>query len=128
MVSEISGHTEETPAAILTGDFNARPDSATHKNLTGSGFVDTFLAAGNEDDQSANTFHAFQGTSYRDKHPAKGPRRIDWILLNDPEGRLTTESHSIIRDAEEVEGLYPSDHYPIAADFGFQEQSSLLED
>jgi endonuclease/exonuclease/phosphatase family metal-dependent hydrolase len=119
-VSEISGRTEETPAAILTGDFNARPDSATHKNLTGAGFVDTFLAAGNEDDQSANTFHAFQGTSYRDKHPAKGPRRIDWIFLKDPEGRLTTESHSIIRDAEEGEGLYPSDHYPIVTDFGLQ--------
>jgi endonuclease/exonuclease/phosphatase family metal-dependent hydrolase len=127
-VSEISGRTQETPAAILTGDFNARPDSATHKNLTGSGFVDTFLAAGNEDDQSANTFHAFQGTSYRDKHPAKGPRRIDWILLNDPEGRLTTESHSIIRDAEEEEELYPSDHYPIVADFGYQVSGNRLQE
>jgi len=120
-VSEITDRAGETPAAILTGDFNARPGSATHKNLTDSGFVDTFLAAGNEDDRGANTFHAFQGTNYRDKHPTRGPRRIDWILLKDPGGRLTTESHTIIRDAEEEAGLYPSDHYPIVADFRFQE-------
>jgi endonuclease/exonuclease/phosphatase family metal-dependent hydrolase len=119
-IAEISDLPGETPAVILTGDFNARPDSATHKNLTESGFMDTSLAAGNEEDQSANTFHAFQGTSYRDKHPARGPRRIDWILLKDPRGRLETESHSIIRDAEEDAGLYPSDHYPIVADFRLQ--------
>jgi endonuclease/exonuclease/phosphatase family metal-dependent hydrolase len=120
-IADLSDLTGDAPAVILTGDFNARPDSATHKNLTASGFVDTYLAAGNEDDQSANTFHAFQGTSYRDKHPARGPRRIDWILLQDPRERLSTESHTIIRDAEEEAGLYPSDHYPIVADFRLQE-------
>jgi endonuclease/exonuclease/phosphatase family metal-dependent hydrolase len=127
-IAEISDLPGETPAVILTGDFNARPDSATHKNLTESGFMDTFLAAGNEEDQSANTFHAFQGTSYRDKHPARGPRRIDWILLKDPRGRLETESHSIIRDAEEDAGLYPSDHYPIVADFRLQVSGDRLQE
>jgi endonuclease/exonuclease/phosphatase family metal-dependent hydrolase len=116
-IAEISDRTGETPAVILTGDFNARPDSATHKILTGSGFMDTYLAAGNEEDHSANTFHAFEGTSYRDKRPARGPRRIDWILLHDPGGRLGIESHNIIRDAEKEAELYPSDHYPIVADF-----------
>jgi endonuclease/exonuclease/phosphatase family metal-dependent hydrolase len=119
-IAEISDRTGENPAIILTGDFNARPNSATHKNLTESGFIDTYLAAGNQEDQGSNTFHAFEGKSYRDKHPARGPRRIDWILLKDPRGRLRTESHSIIRDAEEDAGLYPSDHYPIVADFGLQ--------
>jgi endonuclease/exonuclease/phosphatase family metal-dependent hydrolase len=120
-IAEITDRTGETPAVILTGDFNARPDSATHKNLTQSGFMDTYLAAGHEEDHSANTFHAFKGTGYRDKHPARGPRRIDWILLEDPRGRLRTESHTVIRDAEEDAGLYPSDHYPIVADFRLQE-------
>ena len=120
-IKEITDRTGDAPAVILTGDFNARPDSATHENLTASGFVDTYLAAGNEEDHSANTFHAFQGTSYRDNHPARGPRRIDWILLQDPTGRLSTESHTIIREAEEEAGLYPSDHYPIVADFRLQE-------
>ena len=119
-IAEISDRTGETPAVILTGDFNARPNSATHKNLMESGFMDTYLAAGNEEDDSANTFHAFQGSGYRDKHPARGPRRIDWILLQDPRGRLRTESHTIIRDAEEDAGLFPSDHYPVVTEFRLQ--------
>jgi endonuclease/exonuclease/phosphatase family metal-dependent hydrolase len=115
--TEISDLTGEGPAVILTGDFNARPDSATYKNLTQAGFVDTYLAAGNEDGRAANTFHAFEGMHYSDAHPGRGPRRIDWILLKDPRGRLRTRSHDIIRDAEENSGLYPSDHYPIIAAF-----------
>ena len=114
---EIPGLTGEDPAVILTGDFNARPGSATYKNLTQAGFVDTYLTAGNEDGAAANTFHAFEGARFSDAHPGRGPRRIDWILLKDPRGRLRTGSHNIIHDADEGSGLYPSDHYPIIAEF-----------
>ena len=117
-IAEISGRTDVGPPAIVTGDFNSRPDNRVHKTFTESGFVDSYLAAGNE--EGANTFHAFKGALYRDAHPARGPRRIDWILLKDPEGRLRIDSHKIIRDADEDSGLYPSDHYPIMAEFGFQ--------
>jgi endonuclease/exonuclease/phosphatase family metal-dependent hydrolase len=117
-IVEISAGTGENPAIILTGDFNARPGSATHNNFTESGFVDTFLASGNEDAKGANTFHAFKGTRHR--HPAGGPRRIDWILLKDPQGRLHVTYHHIIRDADEESGLFPSDHYPIVAEFRHQ--------
>jgi endonuclease/exonuclease/phosphatase family metal-dependent hydrolase len=116
-IAELFNRTDENPAFILTGDFNARPGSRTYKNLTESGFVDTYLAADNEGNEDANTFHAFEGTRYRDKHPARGPRRLDWILLKDPEERLRIESHRIVRDADEDSGLYPSDHYPIVAEF-----------
>jgi endonuclease/exonuclease/phosphatase family metal-dependent hydrolase len=119
-IVEIADRTSGDPVIVLTGDFNARPGSRTYKNLTESGFVDTFVAAGNEDDENANTFHAFRGTRYHDPHPSRGPRRIDWILLKGSEERLRIESHSIIRDADEDSGLFPSDHYPIIADFGFR--------
>jgi endonuclease/exonuclease/phosphatase family metal-dependent hydrolase len=119
-ISELSARTGANPTVILTGDFNARPGSRIHKNLTGSGFVDTYLAVGNEDDEGANTFHAFEGTRHHDKHPARSPRRLDWILLKDPEERLRIESHRIIHDADEDSGLYPSDHFPIVADFGLR--------
>ncbi len=123
-IVELSARADRDPAVILTGDFNARPGSRTYKNFTESGFVDTFLTVGNQDDESANTFHAFQGRRYRDKHPARGPRRIDWIFLKDPEDSLRIESHSIIREADEEAGLYPSDHYPIVTDFGFHSKAS----
>jgi endonuclease/exonuclease/phosphatase family metal-dependent hydrolase len=115
-VAEISGRTDVDPPAIVTGDFNSRPGNRVHNTFTESGFVDSYLAAGNE--EGANTFHAFKGALYHDAHPARGPRRIDWILLKDPEGRLRIDSHKIIHDADEDSGLYPSDHYPIMADFG----------
>ena len=114
---EISDRAGGDPVIILTGDFNARPGSRTYKNFVEAGFVDTYHAAGTEDDEAANTFHAFRGASYRDAHPDQGPRRIDWILLQDPKGHLRIESHKIIHDADESSGLYPSDHYPILAEF-----------
>lgn len=109
---EISGHTEQKPPIIVTGDFNSRPGNTTYRNFMEAGFVDTYLAAGGE--EGANTFHAFRGVGYRDAHPERGPRRIDWILLKDSQERLRVKSHRIIRD--ERSGLYPSDHYPILAD------------
>ena len=118
--AEVSDRAAGDRVIILTGDFNARPGSRTYKNLVEAGFVDTYHAVGNEDDEAANTFHAFRGASYRDAHPDQGPRRIDWILLQDPKGHLRIESHKIIHDADESSGLYPSDHYPILADFRIQ--------
>jgi endonuclease/exonuclease/phosphatase family metal-dependent hydrolase len=111
----ISDRTGVDPPVIVTGDFNSRPGNRVHRTFTESGFVDTYLAAGNE--EGANTFHAFKGAPYRDAHPHRGPRRIDWILLKDPKGRLGVKSHRIIHDADEGSGLYPSDHYPIMAGF-----------
>jgi len=115
-VSEISDRADKDPAVILTGDFNARPNSATYRNFTEAGFVDTYLAAGHEDDQHSNTFHAFKGAKFKDERPVRAPRRIDWILLKDPRERLEAESHRIIHDADERAGLYPSDHFPVLAD------------
>jgi endonuclease/exonuclease/phosphatase family metal-dependent hydrolase len=104
------------PAIVVTGKFNDRPGSPTYQNFTRAGFADTYLAAGNEDTQDANTFHAFEGSRFRDAHPERGPRRLDWILLKDPRNRLRVESHKTVRDGDERSGLYPSDHYPVLAE------------
>ena len=114
-IVEISNRTGVDPPAVVTGDFNSRPGNKIHKTFTESGFVDTYLTTGNE--EGLSTFHAFKGTDYRDTHPHRGPRRIDWILFKDPQERLRVESHRIIQDADEGSGLYPSDHYPILAEF-----------
>jgi endonuclease/exonuclease/phosphatase family metal-dependent hydrolase len=101
---------------IVTGDFNCRPRSPTYLNFIEGGFVDVYLAAGNEEGEDANTFHAFKGSRYRDAHPDRGPRRIDWILLKDPDRRMDVKSCSIVRDNDESSGVYPSDHYPVLAE------------
>ena len=106
----------DAPPIVVTGDFNNRPGSPTYQNFVAAGFLDTFLAAGNQDTEDANTFHAFEGPRFRDAHPGYGPRRIDWILLKDPRRRLQIRSHKIVRDGNERTGVYPSDHYPVLAE------------
>ena len=112
-IREISERTGVDPPAIVTGDFNSRPGNKVHNTFIESGFIDTFLAAGNKDGEGSNTFHAFRGGGFRSAHPDRGPFRIDWIFLKDPRGRLRVRSHRIIHDADESSELYPSDHYPL---------------
>lgn len=105
---------EERPA-ILTGDFNCKPGSIPHRTFIEGGFLDTFLASSHEDTADAYTFHAFKGPSFPDNPRRKAPRRMDWVMVRDPEGRFEISSHRILRDADESAGLYPSDHYPVLA-------------
>jgi endonuclease/exonuclease/phosphatase family metal-dependent hydrolase len=112
-LAEIGG---DELSVVVTGDFNSRPGTPVYRNFARAGFVDTYLAAGNQDGRDANTFHAFKGARYRDTRPALGPRRIDWILLKDPKRRVRVGSHLILRDHQEGSGVYPSDHYPVLAE------------
>jgi endonuclease/exonuclease/phosphatase family metal-dependent hydrolase len=118
--AEISDQTSLDIPIIVTGDFNSKPGSPTYRNFAESGFVDTYLAAGNEEGE--NTFHAFEGAQYRDAHPDRGPRRIDWILIRDSQGRIRVKTHRIIRD--ELSGRYPSDHYPLLVELVLESQAS----
>ena len=115
-VSRLTGRFEEVPAVVVTGDFNCRPGTPPNLTFVEGGFVDTYLAAGNEERPGANTFHAFKGLRYREIRPRPKPRRIDWVLLKDPKGLLRPASHRIVHDHDETNGAYPSDHYPIFTD------------
>jgi endonuclease/exonuclease/phosphatase family metal-dependent hydrolase len=105
----------ETPV-VLTGDFNCRPGLSPYRTFVEGGFVDTYLAAGNEDLPDANTFHAFRGKNYQESRPHRKPRRLDWILLRTPQRDARVRSHRILRDGDEKAGIYPSDHYPVMAE------------
>ena len=111
---------------ILTGDFNCdayqppqdgakdRADK-NYRFLIDSGFVDTYLAAGNSDSDHSNTFHGFQGFKFADFGDWTG--RIDWLLTLDGTHRFQVQSAIIIRD--NAAPVYPSDHYPILAELAF---------
>ncbi len=104
--------------AILTGDFNCNPGSRTYRNFAQAGFTDAHRAAGNP---RSNTFHKFQGESFRPDKEA----RIDWILLRGGErgGEWTVSSCQIVRDCEPP--VYPSDHYPVVADLTLMQPPRL---
>jgi endonuclease/exonuclease/phosphatase family metal-dependent hydrolase len=121
ILREIARLRGECLPAVVTGDFNCMPGSLPYQSFVGNGFEDTFLAAGNEDDGDAFTFHAFGGLQHlllrlgdRLRH-GRTPRRIDWILLKDGRRRLRIGAHAILRDRDERSGIYPSDHYPALA-------------
>jgi endonuclease/exonuclease/phosphatase family metal-dependent hydrolase len=122
--------------AIVFGDFNCsrwRPqdDSRSgtpstdepYRFLVSQGFIDCFTAAGNRDSSSSNTFHGFMGENYEPwRHHMLW--RADWILLFDLEGRIRVESCFIVREGEPP--LFPSDHYPVVADFVVQDANTQL--
>jgi endonuclease/exonuclease/phosphatase family metal-dependent hydrolase len=101
---------------IMTGDFNCNPDDPVHSLLQSSGLEDAYVATGHEDSEQSNTFHAYGWSkSSTSGTRRRGPMRYDWILFADPSRTLRPISCEIIRDAQPP--LYPSDHYPVVAEF-----------
>lgn len=96
----------ETLPALVTADFNARPDHEAYRHFQQHGYRDTWVQAGHTD--NPNTFHGFKGERF-----SWQGARIDWILTKDGAQRFAVQSAQIITDAEPP--LYPSDHYPILA-------------
>lgn len=122
-IAEIQEGQEDEPPVIVTGDFNCAPGSLPYYNFTENGFLDTYLAAGNEDAEEACTYHAFKGARYPEARRSRESMRIDWILLKDRLQRIQTKAQLIVRDCDEESGIYPSDHYPVLAEFVLSDQN-----
>lgn len=100
LVERIAALPADMPV-VVTGDFNAVPDSPAHAALT-ERLHDAWATTASRSGPEA-TFHAFSG---------KADRRIDWILVR---GFEVLEMHTL--DACEGEGgRCPSDHFPVLAE------------
>lgn len=117
---------------ILMGDFNSRawvppnesptdyaapiipealpPAGGVHSIYINRGFRDSYLEAGFDDTLDMNTYHDYCGPRF-----PPVALRIDWILYRMRGHELTLRGFRMIR--EEREGRFPSDHYPITAEF-----------
>ena len=87
---------------FLTGDFNSPADGEIYQLLTGE-LNDAWKTA----DQTLGP----EGTIHSFGRIANSPR-IDWILHRNAGRTLSSETVTHTAD-----GLYPSDHYPVAAKF-----------
>lgn len=90
---------------ILAGDFNDVPGSEVYKRLvkpTGP-LRDTWSLLEKPENENSLTHHGFTGV------PQWG--RIDWILVDDA---FEPVNASLVR--EEIDGRYPSDHFPYWVD------------
>ncbi len=96
---------------ILTGDFNARPDSEVYKEI--SGFMADARTVSEKVLPGPNqTFHGYQAD------PAKRRMNmpIDYIFVNDVAVKVKT--FQVIDDFKN--GFASSDHFPVAATVIFQ--------
>jgi endonuclease/exonuclease/phosphatase family metal-dependent hydrolase len=85
---------------IITGDFNTGPESEAHATLTAA-LKDAWSAAPKREGPE-DTFHDFTG---------KPTKRIDWILYRG------VEATSVQTVTTSKDGRYPSDHFPVEANF-----------
>lgn len=105
ILNKLSHFSSETPV-VLMGDFNNRPFSNAYMELTSpekteNALTEIFQTA------SACTHHAFTGE-------CKGGH-IDWILYRGPIRNI--DKRVIV---EKFEDKYPSDHFPVEAEFEWE--------
>ena len=94
---------------LLTGDFNASPDGEVYRMLQPA-LKDAWTSA-TQTEGPEGTLHGFGRI--------QSGRRIDWLLYRNFARVLSAQviTHT-------ARGLYPSDHYPIIADFEIDNGSS----
>ncbi len=94
---------KNTPA-VLTGDFNCKPDSRAYAYFTAGELADTRLLAAKAD--AGRTYHG-----YKNEDPKKG-QPIDFIFAR-ANCLDSVESYSIVRT--QYDRKYPSDHFAIVS-------------
>ena len=87
---------------IVTGDFNAYPNEDVYKRMIA---VTDDVASTAKNADSGITFHNYG------KKEDKGQGAIDFIFTSKG---VKADTYKVIRNT--VDGMYPSDHYPIVAD------------
>ena len=96
--------------AILTGDFNHPAGEEIHSILT-KDLKDCWLESKVKDGPEG-TFHGFTGQP-------RSERRIDWLLFR---GAVRAVSCRVL--TAPVNGIHPSDHFPVLAEFAFEERTA----
>ena len=110
LISERVKEFDQDLPILLTGDFNAGPDSVPHDILLNEGgFVDTFTAADKTINKALGTFNGFD-----DPTGGGADNRIDWILSK---GNVDIDTTEVVN--YQKNGQYPSDHYPVLSEISF---------
>lgn len=93
-------------AVLVLGDYNSQPDDQPRALLAGEGsgaLRDAFVEARAPEKSPGTVNPNFSG--------ARTNSRIDWILLGGP-----MRARGYQKIDEQVDGRWPSDHYPVMAD------------
>jgi endonuclease/exonuclease/phosphatase family metal-dependent hydrolase len=108
---------------VLLGDFNAEPDAASIRFLTGKQslagtsvrYEDAWAAI--HHDAPGHTFSPRNPLVRAGQMPLERGRRIDYILIRSgPHGPMLDVADCRLTFDEPVDGVWPSDHYGLLAD------------
>lgn len=102
---------------LLSGDFNAAPESQVPKLIREAGFVDLF--AHRHPKETGITWD--NRNPFIQSHSLRFPdRRIDYLFLSQPAlDRLVVKNCGVVGDSPGADGLPPSDHYGVLAEITF---------
>ena len=103
IVQKIAECIPQDIAVVVTGDFNAKTGEKPYQIMTKNGFYDSAKIA-NEADKGG-TYHNYQLLDLVNFRP------IDYIFVS--RHVRNAEYYHIVKD--KADGMYPSDHYPVAA-------------
>jgi endonuclease/exonuclease/phosphatase family metal-dependent hydrolase len=100
---------------LLSGDFNASPETEVIRRIRESGFVDLFAQFHPRDPgitwDNRNPFIQSHSVKFPD-------RRIDYLVLHEKAGEWAQATHcEVVCQAPTPEGIYPSDHYGVLGPF-----------
>ncbi len=106
---------------FITGDFNAEAGSREIRDLGRetrgrAGFRDAWSHAGRDEGRHGATFRGL-GLKDRLGNLLLGHRRIDYVFFR-PELEVREIERIDFADLPGLEGLAPSDHFPVLAEFG----------
>lgn len=106
VLNEASQYSNDFPQ-LLVGDYNADMNNQVIKLICSSGWVDTYAQLHGEGEAGASV-HGFEGVNDPSR---KVRKRIDFIFSRGPVKSLHSE---LIKD--NIDGIYPSDHFFLFAD------------
>ena len=112
----IMDHLAKLPSdvpAILLGDFNATPEQACYGIFTGENEKSSLKGPWFKNAATKplpGTYHGFKGVTNGD--------HIDWILYR---GGIAPVDYNVVVGA--FDGIYPSDHFPVYAEFRWIDKS-----
>lgn len=96
-------HARRGPPSIVTGDLNADESSEPFRAFLSGGYRSAYTEL--HPSRELGTFNGFRDPT--------GGRRIDHILLG--QGVLALQAEIL---SDRIEGLFPSDHFPVVARIG----------
>jgi endonuclease/exonuclease/phosphatase family metal-dependent hydrolase len=114
---------EPSVPVVLLGDFNAAPDAASMRFLTGKQSLDGVSVryedawAAVRPDEPGHTFTPRNPLVRAGQMPLERGRRIDYVLVRGgPHGPLLDVAECRLVGTEPVAGVWVSDHFGVLAD------------